>query len=383
MARDWAEPHNGPMQTKDSAVAPATEVIASQEVRINWYRTKVDKAVMSELMKKSDAKALRHVLLQIGLYICTASTAFLAFKNIHAGNWPWTLPVFLLALFLHGTFCSFHNGDAGHELCHKTAFKTQSWNEFFLNLYAFFSWFDPVAYRLSHSKHHQFTTHDDLDGEVVLPVKLDIKGIYWFVKVLTVDVKFVWYVLNKWTRAALGDSTSSWQFSPEWMARIIPANNEDLRRRHRNWARTVLLGHLALAAVFIATGNWILVIIINLGCLLSQWLVILCNYPQHLGLVPNVPDFRLCTRTFTCSPFIGFLYWNMQYHVEHHMFPSVPFYNLPRLREALKHDLSPAPHGLWATWQEMWPIIQRQRREPDYCYTPVLPQSGGLAAQAA
>jgi fatty acid desaturase len=365
------------MQSSESVPSANTEVIFNEEVRINWYRCKVDKAVMSALMRKSNAKAFRHCLMILGLYACTATLSFFAFKNIHANNWMWTLPLFLLALFVHGTCCSFWGGDAGHELTHKTPFKTQFWNDFFLTIIAFLAWFDPIGYRLSHSKHHQFTTHKDLDGEVVLPQRFDISGIYWFFKVLAFDPMGIWNVLRKWTLAALGDPTSSSFFGPEWMAKLIPKENEKLRRNHRNWARVVLLGHLALATIFIATGNWILVVIINFGCLLSPWLVILCNWPQHLGLSPNTPDFRLCCRTYTCGPLVGFLYWNMQYHIEHHMFPSVPFYNLPRLRKAIEHDLPPAPDGLWNTWKEMWPIVLRQRVEPSYSYVPPLPQNGG------
>ncbi|MEY2741454.1 MAG: hypothetical protein RL283_1556, partial [Actinomycetota bacterium] len=35
-------------------------------------------------------------------------------------------------------------------------------------------------------------------------------------------------------------------------------------------------------------------------------------------------------------------YMNMNYHLEHHMFPSVPFHALPRLH-ALVRDQLPAP----------------------------------------
>ena len=368
--------------SNDTTISPAPEVeqVMYETVRINWYRCKVDKALMSELMRKSDAKAFRHVLLHLGLYCCTAGTAFLAFNNIHANNWYYTLPIFLIALFAHGTCSNFFAGDVGHELTHKTPFKTQFWNDFFLTIYGFLGWFDPIGYRLSHSKHHQFTTHKDLDGEVVLPAKLDINGIIFFYNLLGINPKAIWHTLKMWTLAALGDSTKSSFFGLEWMAKLIPAENEKLRRNHRNWARFVLLGHLALATIFIATGNWILVLIINFGCLFSPWLCFLCNWPQHLGLVPDVADFRLCCRTFTCGPLIGFLYWNMQYHIEHHMFPSVPFYNLPRLRKAIEHDLPPATHGLWATWRSMWPIVLRQRQDPTYVFVQDLPVKNGPGA---
>ena len=83
----------------------------------------------------------------------------------------------------------------------------------------------------------------------------------------------------------------------------------------------------------------------------NAWLGFLCGLPQHYGIQPNSPDFRYNTRTFTCAWLPAFLYWNMQYHAEHHMYPAVPFFNLPKLREKLAHDLPPAPHGLRATWK--------------------------------
>ncbi len=67
----------------------------------------------------------------------------------------------------------------------------------------------------------------------------------------------------------------------------------------------------------------------------------------------------------------------MQYHVEHHMFPSVPFYNLPKLRKVIVNDLPPAPHGLWATWKEIISILKIQKRDPSYCFIAKLPSNNG------
>ena len=44
---------------------------------------------------------------------------------------------------------------------------------------------------------------------------------------------------------------------------------------------------------------------------------------QHLGLAEDVLDHRLNSRTVYMNPFFRFVYWNMNYHVEHHMFPMV------------------------------------------------------------
>jgi len=348
-------------------------VIMDAPVKINWYRTKVDKAVMSELMRKSDARAFAQVIPELLLFAVTGTLAYLAFLNVHASNWPWALPLLLLALFVHGSLSTFFGGIAGHELCHKTPFKTQFWNDFFLAIYGFLAWFDPVSYRVSHVKHHQVTVYTEHDGEVVLPQGLDWRGVVFILKHLTIDPVIPFKILRTWGYAAFGDSDKSLFFTEAWMKKILPKTKTELRREHRRWARIVLLGHLALATLFIATGNWILIIIVTFGCHYGTWLQMLCGVPQHIGLSPNTPDFRLCCRTYTCGWFTSFLYWNMQYHVEHHMFPAVPFYNLPRLRKALEYDLPPAPHGLWATWKELLPIMRRQREDPTYIFVPTLP----------
>jgi fatty acid desaturase len=354
----------------------------NEQISINWYRTKVDKQVMSELMRKSDAKAFRQVFAQFGLYAVTGTLAFLAFKNIQASNWLWSVPLLLGALFLHGTFASFFGGTAVHELSHKTPFKTPFWNEFFLHVYSFLSWADPVGYRVSHVKHHQVTVWHDYDGEVVLPQGLDWHGVKFVVMQLTCNPRNFFDLLRKWAKMARGDiSEGNGMFTPDWTAKILPESNFDLRRRHRNWARIVFGGHLLLAVVFVATGNWILIPIVTFGCHYCPWLQTLTGAPQHCGLTPNVPDWRLCCRTYTCNWFPAFLYWNMQYHVEHHMFPAVPFYNLPRLRAAIEHDLPPAPNGLWATYKEIIPILRRQRLDPGYFFTPQVP--GGFEKRAA
>ncbi|MDD5201443.1 MAG: fatty acid desaturase [Terrimicrobiaceae bacterium] len=349
----------------------------NKSIKIRWYRCKVDKRVMSDLMKTSDLRGFCQVIPQIALFAATGTAAYLAFLNIHASNWPWSVPLLLAALFVHGTFGSFM-GLAGpvHELCHKTPFRSKAWNEFFLKVYSFISWSDFVSFRPSHVKHHQMTVHNDYDGEVVLPSALDWYAVKFWVSVLTVDPIRVFGLVKVRVLDAIGGD-ANWNKKSDWMREIMPESNQGLRREHRDWARTVVLGQLALAILFAATGHWFLIIVFNFGTMYAGWLGMLCGTPQHIGMTPNVPDFRLCCRSFTCHWLPGFLYWNMQYHVEHHMFPAVPFFNLPKLRKAIEHDLPPVTHGLWATWKEILPVVRRQKVDPTYTFVPRLPQGSG------
>jgi MocE subfamily Rieske [2Fe-2S] domain protein len=68
-----------------------------------------------------------------------------------------------------------------------------------------------------------------------------------------------------------------------------------------------------------------------------------------------------------------FLYWNMNYHIEHHMFPLVPYHNLPKLHELVKDDMPKRYSGLWACWKEIIPTIFKQVKDPSYHVKVTLP----------
>ena len=73
------------------------------------------------------------------------------------------------------------------------------------------------------------------------------------------------------------------------------------------------------------------------------------------------------------NPISRFIYWNMNYHVEHHMFPLVPFHALPRLHELVKDDLPAANPSIWDAYREMIPAFVRQLRDEDYFVKRALP----------
>ncbi len=102
------------------------------------------------------------------------------------------------------------------------------------------------------------------------------------------------------------------------------------------------------------------------------WLSFLLNTTQHIGLQDKVPDFRLCTRTVILNPVFRFLYFHMNYHAEHHMYASVPCYNLGRLRAAIVADM-PKANGLIGAWGEIIGILRWQRTEPGYQHVYQLP----------
>ena len=324
--------------------------------RIAWYKTPLSRESLAALNERNDWKGLAQTLGHLGLLVVTGAAAWYA-----AGHLP--LPILLLILFVHGTVFSFL-GAAFHELTHQTVFKTKALDTLFLNLISWLNWSNPVWYWASHQEHHKYTLHPPDDLEVVLPYQLTLKS---FLRSSLVNPWDFCYRLKMHIRHSLGRTEGKWEES------LFPQSAVALRGRVFNWARLCLLGHLLLAAVSLYFGLWLVPVLVTLAPFYGGCLLYLCANPQHAGLQDNVADFRLCTRTFLVNPFVRFLYWDMNYHIDHHMYAAVPCYNLGKLHAQIQPDLPHCPVGLLATWKEIIAIVKQQQLDPHYQYVAKLP----------
>ncbi len=344
----------------------APQEVESKPGRITWYRSPVSREDLARLNRRSDWKGLFQTGGYLGVLAVTGSAAYFS-----AGRLPW--PVVLLLFFLHGTCWAFLlNGF--HELVHDSVFKTRALNRFFLRVFSFLGWLNHHLFWASHMEHHKYTLHPPDDLEVVLPMKLTLAG---FLENALISPRGFYYTLKNTIRLARG------QLKGEWENALFPESEPARRRQLFNWARLVLAGQLTIVVVALVMGWWLLPVVITLAPFYGGWLLYLCNNTQHAGLQDNVPDFRLCCRTIILSPVVRFLYWHMNYHTEHHMYAAVPCYNLGRLHRLIKADLPPCPHGLYATWKQLIPILRRQKREPKYQYASPLPSAAPRRIQGA
>ena len=107
--------------------------------------------------------------------------------------------------------------------------------------------------------------------------------------------------------------------------------------------------------------------------------MVIYGYTQHAGLAENVLDHRLNCRTVYMHAIHRYLYWNMNYHVEHHMFPLVPYHALPKLHELIKADCPPAYPNILAAYREIIPTVRRQAVDPSYFVRRPLPPPAARA----
>jgi fatty acid desaturase len=330
--------------------------------KIEWYRTPLDRKLLQELTQASDVRGFLQAGGFLLIYLCTASAACYFFLQ---QQW---IPM-AIAAYVHCMFHGFVGMEAAvHELSHGTPFKTKRVSEFFYRLFCFLTWNNYVHFRASHMKHHQFTVHRGLDKEVILePIALNAwTYLQWF----TFNAgKFKMIMLPNVAHFFGNADRDVFFWDP-----LFPAG--DHRRKEMcNWARFMFIGHILLLAAFVYFKLWVLIGLVTFGYFIANFPSQSCGIQQHLGLRPNVPDWRVCCHTVSFSPLMAFLYWQMNFHMEHHMYAAVPFWNLRRLHAAIAFDAPPPPGSYLAGIRRILWIQRQQKRDPSFCFLPDFPQT--------
>jgi fatty acid desaturase len=323
---------------------------------IKWYHSDLSRDRFKELIQKKDSPAIRDTILWIALHIVFAAGGIYFW-----GSWA-AVPFWLAYGVLYGSA-----SDARwHECGHGTAFKTRWMNKVVYHIASFQIMRNPVSWKWSHVRHHTDTLIVGRDPEIAFmqPVQLVLKALAF------TGIVETWDSLKVLARNALG------RFTDDELVYLPESQIEDAVF----WARvhmTIYAGVAGTVLTMLAAGfGWaslIPVLLIGGPRIYGAWHFIMTGLLQHGGLSEDVMDHRLNSRTVYMNPISRFIYWNMNYHVEHHMFPMVPYHALPKLHEAIKDDL-PAPNtSIYDGYKELFRAVMRQRREPGYFLRKELP----------
>jgi len=315
----------------------------------DWYRTPVPREAMKGLMKRSDGPAIRDTTVWLGLMAV----------GLAGGIWLWPTWWCVPFFFVYGTLYGSASDSRWHECGHRTAFKTQWMNDVVYEIASFMLMRNSVTWRWSHARHHTDTIIVGRDAEIAVMRPPDL---------VRVALNFVGLVDMRRSLPTLVRNATG----------VLSDDEKDLiPDSEQGKAVTVARVHVAIYAATLAAAlaSWSLLPLMAIGLprLYGAWHLVLVGLIQHGGLADNVVDFRLNTRTVYMNPVSRFLYWNMNYHIEHHMYPLVPFHALPRLHELVKDDL-PAPNSsIWDAYREMIPAFIRQLRDEDHFIKRELP----------
>ncbi|MED4599134.1 fatty acid desaturase family protein [Paenibacillus validus] len=316
-----------------------------------WYTCPIPRQRLKELMKRKDGPAIRDTLIWFAALIGLGVAAYYSW-----GTW-WAIPAF----FLYGVVYALPGNSRWHECGHGTAFKTPWMNEVLYQISSFMCLFPATPWRWSHARHHTDTIIVGRDPEIVAE-----RPPIWRIILMEIfrlhggprDLKRV--ILHFFGKMDKEEES------------YIPVSE----RRKVCWeARVWVFIFLAVIASCVYMQSILPAMFIGLPTFYGFIGVLITGFIQHLGLSEDVLDHRLNTRTVYMNPIFRFLYWNMNYHVEHHMFPMVPYHALPALHEEMKPDCPAASPSTWAAVKEVFTALRKQRKDPTYTIVRPLPST--------
>ncbi|MBX2825307.1 MAG: fatty acid desaturase [Gammaproteobacteria bacterium] len=335
-----------------------------RKLQVRWYRCPIDREVLKALSQPSDARGFIQALGHLGLWLVTGSLSFYFYTQ---GAWLG----FFVLLFVHGTVATFFTAPQ-HELCHRTVFKTKWLNDAFVHVFSTLAWLNFRIYQFSHNYHHRYTLHLEGDREEVLPVTPSLRILY-LLQLFTINIQGGYQSRGMLPTIRNFILIASDRFDNpfnSWGPELYEGHDKQ-RLKAVHWARWVLAFHAGVVVVALMIGQPVLILIVSASPFIANWLRYFVGVPMHCGLKTNVNDFRKCARTITLDPISEFLYWHMNWHLEHHMFAAVPCYNLKQLHRQVADDM-PRPRTLTGAWREMRDTWRRQQSDPDYAFdTPV------------
>ncbi len=209
-----------------------------------------------------------------------------------------------------------------HEATHKTPFASARLNEWVGRVCGFllllpFDWF-----RSFHLAHHRWTNIPGRDPELAGDKPATRRAWLWHVSGLPfwlAQGRLIWALVQG-----------------RFAADYVPASAMPRMVRE---ARLMAVGYAAALILFPGLV-WVWIV----PALLGQPVLRLYLLAEH-GDCPRVANMFENTRTVFTGRVIRFLAWNMPYHVEHHVYPSVPFHRLPDLHQMMKDELRVTSEG--------------------------------------
>jgi fatty acid desaturase len=212
-----------------------------------------------------------------------------------------------------------------HEATHRTPFASERLNDWVGRAAGFllllpFEWF-----RYFHLAHHRWTNIEGKDPELLGEKPGTLRA--W---VLHVSGLPYWGSQLR-LLAALVLGRAEGDYLPDGAKRRIVAE-----------ARVMALGYAAvgLTVVWSPLLLWVWVVPVLLG----QPFLRVYLLAEH-GDCPRVANMFQNTRTTFTNRLVRFLAWNMPYHVEHHVWPAVPFHRLPEVHRLMRQELQVTAAG--------------------------------------
>ncbi len=274
--------------------------------------------VLATLNQRSNVKGFVHLL---GHLAILAVSGYLWATQPH---WAIALPALVVYGFGIATMFA-----PLHECVHRTAFASQGLNDAVAWLAGLLSFYNSTFYRRYHKWHHRYTQIPGKDPELDDPKPttlraylLELSGLPWWLG-----------KLRGHSKIALGRVEDYPYLSQTGASEAIRSTRLQL---------AVYGGAIALS---VAAGHpWAVWLYWVLPLAVGQPLLRFILLAEHTGCSQDNNPLTNTRTTFTLPP-LRFLMWNMPYHTEHHLYPSIPFHALAEAHRQLRPNLAHVATG--------------------------------------
>ncbi|MEL7419368.1 MAG: fatty acid desaturase family protein [Cyanobacteria bacterium J06555_3] len=215
-----------------------------------------------------------------------------------------------------------------HECSHRTAFANNCLNDAVAWCAGVLSGYNSTFYRRYHKWHHRYTRIEGKDPELedIQPSNLreylaEISGYNWWLGKLKTHY-----------RVCAGKLDQMPYISESARSEVINSNR---------WQIAVY--GLAIAFSLIFQQPWFITLWL-LPLAVGQPILRFILLAEHTGCSYDNNPLANTRTTLTWLP-IKFMMWNMPFHAEHHLYPSLPFHALPQAHQELKEHFTIVDDG--------------------------------------
>lgn len=268
---------------------------------------------LQELNQRSNWAGLRQLTLHLGIIFLSGAVWLTQLEE----RWWLAIP----ALFLYGTSLATMFATL-HECSHRTAFASQRLNDAVAWLAGLLCFYNSDFYRRYHKWHHRYTQIPGKDPELDDPKPTNWREYLWELS----GLPWWWGKLQTFWNLLLGRLERYPYITPEARSEVIRS------------ARVQLLVYALAIALSLAVGYpWFLLAWV-LPLAVGQPVLRFILLAEHTNCSNDNNGLTNTRTTLTLWP-IRLLMWNMPYHTEHHLYPSIPFHALAKAHTLLKPHL--------------------------------------------
>jgi fatty acid desaturase len=309
------------MENINRSIAATDKLAPSAVSRPDWL-VKSSQILSAEDLGQLNAKSDLRGLGQLGGHLTVMGISGYLWST---QAWPMALPALVVYGFsLAAMFAPVH------ECVHRTAFASQQLNDGVGWWAGVLSGYNSTYYRRYHKWHHRYTRVPGKDPELTDPTPTNI----W---------QYLWELsgVNWWRGKLLGHARIALGLLDE---PFISESAKGEVIRSTRLQLLVYLGAIGLSVYFqqpwfLTYWLWPLAV--------GQPILRFILLGEHTGCTLDNNMLTNTRTTLTLAP-LRFLMWNMPYHGEHHLYPSIPFHLLAKAHALLRSHLTHVDPGYLA-----------------------------------